>query len=256
MKKRRRREEPINHERWLVSYADLITLLFALFVVMYAMSRADAVRFRQVAEGLRRAFAEGVLPQQSQSQAPTQPSSGSEASAQGEGSAQRGARASGTASAQDAAQAALRDRLLSITSSVLGEAGAVQGVQGEEVPDGFLLKLGIRGMYAPGRAEPDPDLVPLVDRLGEELRDSGAEIRLEGHTDAEDGAGPGWSLGAQRAAWVAERWIRKLKWDPHRVGVVSFGPHHSPADGSSADGSGQAGGLGRRVEVRVLRAAK
>ena len=56
---KKKHPEHVNLERWLVSYADFITLLFALFVLMYAMATADSVKFKKVSEGLRKAFASG-----------------------------------------------------------------------------------------------------------------------------------------------------------------------------------------------------
>jgi chemotaxis protein MotB len=53
--------EPENHERWLVSYADFITLLFAFFVVMYASSQTDKVKAKQVADAVREALQEGQV---------------------------------------------------------------------------------------------------------------------------------------------------------------------------------------------------
>src|SRR4051794_18437506 len=49
-------EEHVNHERWLVSYADMLTLLFVLFVVLYAMSNVDKAKFAQLAAGLSQGF--------------------------------------------------------------------------------------------------------------------------------------------------------------------------------------------------------
>src|SRR3954452_24538027 len=49
-------EEHVNHERWLVSYADTLTLLFVLFVVLYAMSNVDKAKFAQLAAGLAQGF--------------------------------------------------------------------------------------------------------------------------------------------------------------------------------------------------------
>src|SRR3990172_12940214 len=49
--------EHVNLERWLVSYADFITLLFAFFVVMYAISQADIAKFKKVAASIKAAFA-------------------------------------------------------------------------------------------------------------------------------------------------------------------------------------------------------
>src|SRR5512143_3476996 len=48
-----------NHERWLVSYADFITLLFAFFVVMFASSQADKGKAKQVSESVQKALEEG-----------------------------------------------------------------------------------------------------------------------------------------------------------------------------------------------------
>ncbi|MDZ4796842.1 MAG: flagellar motor protein MotB [Bryobacteraceae bacterium] len=59
----RRREEPHpNHERWLVSYADFITLMFAFFVVMYASSQSDKDKARQLSQAVEKALSEGSVP--------------------------------------------------------------------------------------------------------------------------------------------------------------------------------------------------
>lgn len=58
MRRRRKPAEHANHERWLVSYADFITLLFAFFVVMFASSQADRGRAAQVSDSVKKAFGE------------------------------------------------------------------------------------------------------------------------------------------------------------------------------------------------------
>ncbi len=58
MPRKRREEEHVNHERWLVSYADFITLLFAFFVVMYAISSVNEGKYRVLSETLNQAFSE------------------------------------------------------------------------------------------------------------------------------------------------------------------------------------------------------
>src|ERR1700676_4819929 len=52
--------QPENHERWLVSYADFITLLFAFFVVMFASSQTDKARARQISEAVEKALDNGT----------------------------------------------------------------------------------------------------------------------------------------------------------------------------------------------------
>ena len=59
--KKKPEAEKENAERWLLTYADMITLLLALFVVLYATSKADPVKFQQVAVSLQRAFNIPVL---------------------------------------------------------------------------------------------------------------------------------------------------------------------------------------------------
>ncbi|HUK41407.1 MAG TPA: flagellar motor protein MotB [Candidatus Acidoferrales bacterium] len=59
MAKKRGPEAPENHERWLVSYADFITLLFAFFVVMFASSQTDKARAKQVSQAVEKALEEG-----------------------------------------------------------------------------------------------------------------------------------------------------------------------------------------------------
>ncbi|RMG56716.1 MAG: flagellar motor protein MotD, partial [Gammaproteobacteria bacterium] len=56
MARRKRQEEHVNHERWLVSYADFITLLFAFFVVMYAVSSVNEGKYRVLSDTIEAAF--------------------------------------------------------------------------------------------------------------------------------------------------------------------------------------------------------
>jgi len=59
MARKKKPPEPENHERWLVSYADFITLLFAFFVVMFASSQSDAAKAQQVSDSVKKALEEG-----------------------------------------------------------------------------------------------------------------------------------------------------------------------------------------------------
>src|SRR5204862_1695789 len=59
MSRRKKQAAPENHERWLVSYADFITLLFAFFVVMFASSQTDKSRAKQMSQAVEKALADG-----------------------------------------------------------------------------------------------------------------------------------------------------------------------------------------------------
>ena len=59
MARRKKQAAHENHERWLVSYADFITLLFAFFVVMFASSQTDKSKAKQISEAVEKALADG-----------------------------------------------------------------------------------------------------------------------------------------------------------------------------------------------------
>src|SRR5580693_1843469 len=59
MDRRRKPEDHENHERWLVSYADFITLLFAFFVLMFASSQTDKSKAKQISEAVEKALNDG-----------------------------------------------------------------------------------------------------------------------------------------------------------------------------------------------------
>ena len=60
-KRRHRQEEHESHERWLVSYADFITLLFAFFTTLYAISVMDAEKGERLVKSIRESFGQGVF---------------------------------------------------------------------------------------------------------------------------------------------------------------------------------------------------
>lgn len=56
MAKKHKHEEHVNHERWVISFADMMTLLFALFVVLYALGQADLSKMKQLKQSVQWAF--------------------------------------------------------------------------------------------------------------------------------------------------------------------------------------------------------
>ena len=63
MARKEKHSEHVNHERWLISYADFITLMFAFFVVMFASSQTDKARAQQVSDSVSKALKEGRVGQ-------------------------------------------------------------------------------------------------------------------------------------------------------------------------------------------------
>jgi chemotaxis protein MotB len=243
--RRRRQNPPVNHERWLVSYADFITLLFAFFVVMYSVSRVDNKKLAQAAESVRWALhmagngGTGALPIFD-----GPPSEGGCKVAPGA--------ASGSPSEQKKAIEDLRKRIekkvLPFVMSRTGPAAVSVAVE-----DGrrLVVRLAATEFFDPGRAALRPQVLPVLDALAVELKDLDRPLRVEGHTDdspVQGGRFQGnWDLSAGRAATVTS-----YLQDAHAVP-----PAHLAAVGLadtrpvSREPSAAARELNRRVELVV-----
>ena len=198
-KKHEVHEEHENHERWLVSYADFITLLFAFFVVMYSVSRVDTKKAAQAQKSIQWAMhyeGTGGVGQMPIFEGPA--SAGSIVSI---------GNSHGMGSISQTAVEAMRRRVeqrvhaLVITQSINGE-----GVQVLVEGGRLTLRLGAAHFFDPASAAIRPDALPTLDALAKEMASFGRPLRIEGHTDDTKVSGRyrnNWELSAARAASVA-----------------------------------------------------
>ncbi len=198
MARKKHEEEHANHERWLVSYADFITLLFAFFVVMYSVSRVDNKRMEQVANSIKWALhmsgtgGVGALP--IFNGPPSE--GGSVASLSG----------SGLSPAQQAAienfRRKIENRIRPFTMQRPGPTSVTVTVDGARI----TVRLAADGFFDPGQAALRPSVLPVLDAIAEELVPLQRPLRVEGHTDDTPAAGArfhdNWDLSAARAATV------------------------------------------------------
>jgi chemotaxis protein MotB len=232
MAKHQHHEEHENHERWLVSYADFMTLLFALFVVLYAMASVDQKKVRQVENAVRFAL-----------------------HLQGDGG---GGEMPLFRSAPDFG--ALRVRALPPEFSVPEAQKAnkvIQRMVRRGTSDRILVQLEGRSLtvrlaatdlFLPGGAELLPSAIPVIDGIVTELRTLDKPIRVEGHTDStRPRTGNNWSLSGERAAAVV-RYIESAGLMPHKQ--LSFAGYADtrPLDASNTD---EARDKNRRVDFVV-----
>ena len=234
--RRYREEEHANHERWMVSYADFITLLFAFFVVMYSISSVNEGKYKVLTDSLMGVF----------SQAPTTldpiqlgdhtPRSVSPMEAQG-------AEAGGAESKSE-------DPLESI-------ADAMQEAFGELISIGDLrvhanelwieIELSSGLLFPSGDALPLDSAFDLVERIAEILKPYDNPVHVEGFTDnvpIRSRIYPtNWELSAARAATVV-RMLSAGGMDAGRLAAVGYGEHRPIADNSTAEG--------RRANRRVV----
>jgi chemotaxis protein MotB len=249
---RRRRhahEHEASHERWLVSYADFITLLFAFFVVMFASAYRDNQAIIRISHAIHNGFQSlGAF------------SGGDEKHAVAysklprEGAAPPQAALELDTPQKNAAAASTRDlvELRRQLEAAMGDEMKKQEVELRVTPEGFVISLHELGFFDSGQATLLPGASQKIDRIARILSRQGFEIRVEGHSDNQPihntQFGSNWELSTARAMSVLELLIGDAGFDPTRVSVAGYGQYRPIADDATAEGRRE----NRRVDLVVL----
>lgn len=194
--------EDRHRDRWLISYADLVTLLLALFIVLYAAS--DHERARQIAAGFATIAdgGNGVLP-------------GSDG------------------------EKTERQRT---EEGLMGNPLLMQKTKMRQTKDGLVISLSEAGFFAPGEAVIDAQADNVIYTIAESVKTSTASIRIEGHTDSTPIANAkfpsNWELSTARAASVLVRLTEKGI-QPERLSAAGYAGFQPVADNGSPEGRAQ-----------------
>ena len=255
MARRKKHEEHENHERWLVSYADFITLLFAFFVVMYAISSVNEGKYRVLSETLNAVFSDPV-----RSKNPIQ--IGEISRGQGEESPAPGDPLEPTfqielpdvptepppASADDVKTINDLSQQFSNTLSDLIESEDVKITQGE---DWLELEIKSRVLFDSGEARLARAAVPIIGEIADILQSAANPIQVEGFTDNNPINTPrfpsNWELSAARAASVVHL-LDRYGIKPDRMSAIGYGEYKPVADNDTEEGRQK----NRRVVLVVL----
>lgn len=258
MSRRRRHEEHANHERWLVSYADFITLLFAFFVVMFASSQVDKRKAGKVALSVQVAFQEMGIFQASSTQAeinsedavPLQQVQMLENIDRTITLAQVAPRIRPQVSApsSDPDLAEMRRRLALALAHQIEHGEVMLKMR----PDGLVISLQEVGFFESGSADLRAGSAAPMAHIAEILLKTGFQVRIEGHTDNvpihNAKFGSNWELSTGRAIRVLQTLIGQYRFPPDRLGVAGYGEFHPVAGNESAEGRR----LNRRVDIVVV----
>src|SRR5579863_6150727 len=184
MARRHKHPDHENHERWLVSYADFITLLFAFFVVMFASSQTDKSKAKQVSEAVTRALADGksmgVPPAVAKILGGTVDDKGAgNAQMKGPGGAQRAAK---EAPPDDVVELMPSLKLL---SSKLEDEIKDGKVEVSLEPRGLVVSLKQAAFFPSGGDLLDPATYPIIGKLAAAVNTLQNPLRVEGHTDSQ-----------------------------------------------------------------------
>jgi chemotaxis protein MotB len=236
----------VSRERWLVSYADFITLLFAFFVVLYAsaeMDRKKAIRLSAAIEGGFQqlgAFAKNETASSRDRRTISEPSRLASAMSELPGSTE--ASAGGVVDAD-----ALRREL----EAVLGAEIRQHEIDLKITPEGLVLSLREVGFFDSGRAEMVPTALPKLAKIASILNSHGFDIRVEGHTDDvpihNSEFQSNWELSTARATQVVTLLVENYGLDPLRISAAGYGPYRPVASNESNQGRK----LNRRVDLVI-----
>jgi chemotaxis protein MotB len=257
MARKRKHPEHVNHERWLVSYADFITLLFAFFVVMFAASNADQKKAGQVAQAVQVAFSDLAAFPPAGKVAPLYDDGGLAGDPKNvvgnAHSAFESAHIISSASKPGESSKSINEVKQEL-ESLLKEEVTSQKVRISEDGRGLTISLAEAGFFDSGFAAMHADSLSVVDRIAATLLPLQYTVRVEGHTDntpIHTAQFPSnWELSTARATFVLQYLISTTRIPPQRLSAVGYGEYRPVGTNSTTEGRA----MNRRVDLVVLNA--
>lgn len=260
MSRRKRNRPHANHERWLVSYADFITLLFAFFVVLYASAQVDQRKVGRLALAIQVAFQElGVFPA-STTQVPLNmnepmPFSTVQAIENVNHTTDLGQVSSPP---EDALAAASEESNLAALQSELQQSLqheiSLHTIALHRESEGLVISLREFGFFDSGSASLKPSALPALDRIASILSVRNCRLRIEGHTDNipihTAQMASNWELSTARSTELVRLLILRYRFSPDRLAAAGYAEYHPIASNDTAQGRAQ----NRRVDVVILSA--
>jgi len=237
-----RRPPGTGPDRWLVSYADLVTLLLAFFTTLYAASAVDANRLEPLSSSLRQAFAP-PLPHPGYGEVRV-PVAGVDVAVHGRPTLVPPVEILTGQSPMDALRRAL--------DAALADAIAASRVELTQDVRGLVIAMPDEAAFPSGGTDLAPMALAVVDRVAATVREEPNPIRIEGHTDDVPIRTPryasNWELSTARAAAVVAYLIETARLEPTRLSAAGYGEFHPRVSNSSADNRAR----NRRIEIVVL----
>jgi chemotaxis protein MotB len=246
-----------NDERWLLTYSDMITLLMALFMVLFSISSVNTSKFDSLQRAMQEAFSGKILPggkaiQQTGAQTQTERPAASPPIPAIQAIQQQLAQAKTekAANREDTDFRALKQKI----DAYAREHGLTHKLETTIARRGLVVRLLTDNvLYGSGSATLNASATPLLDRIAQLLRtDFDHPIVVEGHTDSQPIASAAfptnWELSAGRATTVVRFFIRDHV-SPGRLSAAGYGAMHPLTTNDTAAGRSR----NRRVEIVLAR---
>ncbi len=258
MARKKKHPEHVNHERWLISYADFITLLFAFFVVLFSSSQVDNRKVGKISKAVQVAFEDlGMFPASGtrvpvSDDAPVPFNSiQTIQSAEHTGSLGRfvpNAQSRLGGAPDETTKAELQKQVEKTLQKELGK----QEVHLRSGPDGLIISLGEVGFFDSGSAHLKDAALPTVAKIAATLQSNGCMVQIEGHSDSipihNAQYASNWELSTARATELTRLLIEKYGIPPGRLSAAGYAEYHPIAENDTEEGRT----LNRRVDI-ILR---
>jgi chemotaxis protein MotB len=250
-----------NHERWLISYADMVTLLFALFVVMYALKESggkaqevNKVVAASVADALNMPLPDIPVDRKA---GPTSQGFGIFENFKGDQLREpviqkyrAGERPKVIDLEMNKVKIMVEDRLYGPNKYPQTSAkGQERIVSVERTPQGFKLQLAARHFFGSGEYQMKRSALKEMERLGGILVELGRPIVVEGHTDNVPAGGQfsNWEISSLRAASVAKYLIKTAGFPATKMAIAGYADLKPVAQNTSEAGRA----MNRRIEIHI-----
>ena len=245
MAMRKRHEEHENHERWLVSYADFITLLFAFFVVLYATSAADHEKQKEVEDSIKKSFAAYLGGAGGGGSEFEEKNDSRNQSIMPPITQQFPPRGAGAGEVQNYVEKRVEKDLKDDDGDK-----TVQEIYHDTV--GVRIQLAASRLFPTGSADLMTGSADALEKLGTMLRESHRRIIVEGHTDDEpiktDKYPSNWELSASRATKIVRYLIARHKIPASSLTAVAYADQKPVVPNNSAENRAR----NRRIEIEIV----
>jgi chemotaxis protein MotB len=268
-KKKKHEEEQENHERWLVSYADFITLLFAFFVTMYSISRVDGKKLGSAVESLQRALGSVVSIQTYQREPGILPSVNTLIPYNI--SPIEGIPPTAEARAFEKLAKEIKEGVDKISKGEKGGINSDKEGKGGMNPDkgekggrnseqikfilekrGLVIRISEHVFFKSGDASILPEFTPILDVVANSVKKIPNHIRIEGHTDSvpiKTAKFPSnWELSTARATSIVRYLLTNFEFAPARLSAAGYGEYYPIESNKTPEGRLQ----NRRVDFVIL----
>ena len=236
---RTRKEVQEEHDRWAIPYADLVTLLLAFFVVMYAISSVDVDKYKAISASIDKAFTGDLAAIDTAASADREMSDSQDDSI-----------ADGWSNGDNTSPISMMDKVINQIEATMSAPVQTGALRIHRTPNGIEIELSSDILFSSGSAMLSSDSVTLLQKLATALKSLPYPIQVEGHTDnmpiktAEFPSN--WQLSAARAASVVGLFIAQGI-NPKQLAVIGYGEYRPIADNQTQEGRNR----NRRVIVLI-----